>query len=299
MKKLMILCTLSLCLFQHLSLANASKKMQVVVSILPQTYFVEQIGGNLVDVMCLLPEGGSPHIYEPTPQQMKFLSLADMYVRIKVEFENAWWNKIVAANSDILIVDSTQNIEFIKGLSHSEHGESEAEHHGEKETAHDEQDPHIWLSPQRVKTQVENIYQGLITVDPQHRDIYKANKEAFVQSIGILDNEIKTKLANVKSRHFMVFHPVWSYFAKDYNLKQIPIEFEGKEPSAREMVELMKMAKKKGIAVIFIQPQTSRRSADIIAKQIGAKVKILDPLAAQWLKNMRLMMDTFLETLSQ
>jgi len=297
MKKLMILGTLSLCLFQHLSLANASAKVQVVVSILPQTYFVEQIGGNFVDVMCLLPEGGTPHFYEPKPQQMKFLSRADMYVRIKVDFENAWWDKISATNFDMLIVDSTKGIEFNDGQH--QHRDSQTRHHDEKAIFHDDLDPHIWLSPRMVKTQAEQIYQGLIKVDPEHRDIYKANKEAFVQSLGILDNEIRAKLANVNPRHFMVFHPVWSYFAKDYNLEQIPIEIDGKEPSAREMVELMRMALEKQITVIFLQPQANRRTADIIAKQIGAKVKILDPLAPQWLNNMRRVMDAFVETLSQ
>ena len=287
MKKLMIL--LSLCLFQHLSLANASKKVQVVVSILPQTYFVEQIGGNFVQVMCLLPEGGTPHFYEPKPQQMKFLDKADMYVRIKVDFENAWWEKIAATHSDMLIVDSTQGIEFNESQVHRDN----------KTISHDKWDPHIWLSPRLVKIQAEHIYQGLIMVDPEHRNIYKTNKEAFIQSLDILDNEIRAKLASVNNRYFMVFHPVWSYFAKDYNLEQISIEIDGKEPSAKEMMELMKIAKKKHIAVIFIQPQANRRTADIIAKQIGAKVKILDPLAPQWLKNMHRVMDVFVETLSQ
>lgn len=97
----------------------------------------------------------------------------------------------------------------------------------------------------------------------------------------------------------MVFHPVWSYFAKDYNLEQISIEFEGKKPSAKEMMELMQIAKQKQIKVIFLQPQASRRTTDIIAKQIGAKVKILDPLAPQWLENIHFVVDAFTEALSQ
>jgi zinc transport system substrate-binding protein len=86
----------------------------------------------------------------------------------------------------------------------------------------------------------------------------------------------------------MIFHPAWSYFARDYDLEQIPIEVEGKEPSAREMADLMmKIAKEEQVTVIFVQPQTSRRSVDMLAKQIGARVEILDPLAADWLENMR------------
>ena len=97
----------------------------------------------------------------------------------------------------------------------------------------------------------------------------------------------------------MIFHPAWSYFARDYDLEQFPIEIEGKEPSAKEMTELMKLAKDEHITVIFVQPQTSRRSADTIATQIGAKVEILDPLAANWLENMCRVSNILAETLSE
>lgn len=298
MRKQMILCVVcvSMSLFQLLPYAKASEKVQVAVSILPQTYFVRQIGGDLVDVTCMIPEGGTPHIYEPRSQQMRFLSSADMYVRIKVDFENAWWEKMTVANPEMLIVDSTQGVEFIK-----ENEDHKGHNHKEEENASDHKgrDPHIWLSPRMVKIQAEHIYQGLITVDPKHQETYKANKEAFLQSLDVLDNEIRTRLANVKARKFMIFHPAWSYFARDYGLEQIPIEIEGKEPSAKEMAGLMTIARKEHITVIFVQPQASRRSADTIARQIGAEVRILNPLAAHWMKNMRYMANTLAETLSR
>jgi zinc transport system substrate-binding protein len=96
----------------------------------------------------------------------------------------------------------------------------------------------------------------------------------------------------------MVFHPSWAYFARDYNLEQIPIEIEGKEPSVAEMAALMKTAKTQNIRVIFVQPQTSKRSAETIAKQIGAKVRILDPLAGNWMENIRAVVETLAEELS-
>lgn len=266
--------------------ANATDKVQVIVSIPPQAYFVEQIGGNLVNVMSMLPEGGFPHTYEPTPEQMKLLSKADLYVRIKVEFENAWWNKIFAANPHIHVVDSTVGIDFIE-----EHEDAAHAHHG--------QDPHIWLSPKLVKIQVEGIYEELIQVDSENKRIYTANKNAFLKALDELDKDIRGKLANLNTRKFMVFHPSWAYFARDYNLEQIPIEIEGKEPSAAEMTTLMKMANAEKIRVIFVQPQTSKRSAEILARQIGAKVKSLDPLAQNWMKNMRIVAETLAEELNE
>jgi zinc transport system substrate-binding protein len=295
MKKQLYVPMLLVILFTFImfSPAKASESLQVAVSILPQVYFVEQIGGDLVDVLCMLPEGGLPHIYEPTAQQMKQLSQADLYVRIKVDFENAWWEKMVSANPTMHVVDSTEGVESLEGHAHKHH-EQEADHQ-----KHRGRDPHIWLSPRMVKIQAENIYQGLIAVDLEHKDTYTANKEAFLSTLDRLDADIRARLANLKTRKFMIFHPAWSYFAREYDLEQIPIEIEGKEPSAREMAELMKIAKKESVSAIFVQPQTSRRSAGIIAKQIGAQVEILDPLAADWSDNMHRVSALLAETLSE
>lgn len=305
-RSLLVTLSVVILIAYQFSFASAADKVQVVVSIPPQVYFVNQIGGDLVNAMSMLPEGGFPHTYEPTPDQMRLLSEADMYVRIKVEFENAWWDKMLAANPDMHVVDSTVGIDF--GHDHDyedEHPEDkphehEGKHHEEKETmhAHHGHDPHIWLSPKLVKLQAESICEGLIQVDPNNKEIYISNKNMFLKALDELDRDVQERLTNLKTRKFMVFHPSWTYFARDYNLEQIPIEIEGKEPSVAEMAALIKTAKTQNICVIFVQPQTSKRSAETIAKQIGAKVKILDPLAENWMENIRAVAETLAEELS-
>ncbi len=296
MRKLCFLVTLfvaMLVVFQHSSLTVAAEKVQIVVSIRPQIYFVKHIGGNLVNVTSILSEGAFPGVYEPTAIHMKALSSADMYVRIRVPYENAWWEKMLTVNPDICVVDSTEGVDVINNYAQRQYEEEKEkhEHHG--------RDPHIWLSPKQAKIQAENIYHGLIAVDPENKSAYTTNKETFLKTLDELDNEIQRQLANLSTRKFMIFHPAWSYFARDYNLEQIPIEVEGKEPSAAEMMEFMKIAEKEHITTIFVQPQTSRRTADIIARQIGAGVEILDPLAADWMKNMRHTAKTLAEALSK
>jgi zinc transport system substrate-binding protein len=150
-----------------------------------------------------------------------------------------------------------------------------------------------------VKIQAEHIYQGLIAADPDHQAMYAANKDALMSALDGLDAEIQARLGTLSVQKFMIFHPAWTYFAHDYDLEQIPVEVEGKEPSAKEMAELMEIAEREQIAVIFAQPQTSRRSADTIARQIGARVDVLDPLAADWLDNMRSVANALAEALSQ
>lgn len=288
-KYLMVSVVLSLLFPFHL--VDAAEKIQVVVSIPPQTYFVQRIGGDFVDVASMLPPGAFPHTFEPTAKQMKLLSQADLYVRIQVEFENAWWDKISTANPAMHIVDSTQDIDFIDGTAHH-HDETHNEH------GHHGRNPHVWLSPAAVKLQAEAIYEGLLHVDPSHKETYLANKKQFLADLDALDQEIRQVLADLNNRTFMVFHPSWAYFARDYQLEELSIELEGKEPSASEMTQLMKTAQTENIQVIFVQPQTSTRSAEIIARQIGAQVKELDPLAADWLENMRRVARTLAENLS-
>lgn len=276
--------------FLALLLSGASMaQMHVMVSIPPQVYFVEQLGGDLVTVESMLPPGGFPHTYEPTPKQMRQLSKATMYVRIHVEFEDAWWEKIAAVNPKMLVVDTLEGIERLESdMHHEQHGDVHDHHDG---------DPHIWLSPQLVKQQVMTICEGLIRIDPDNAETYRSRQDAFLQQIDTLNQEIQTQLTNLSSRTFLVFHPSWSYFARDYNLEQVAIEVEGKEPSVAEMTQLVTLAKDHNIRVIFVQPQTSRRSAETIARQIGATVEVLDPLAQDWSENMRHVANTLAKTL--
>ncbi|PID57717.1 cation ABC transporter substrate-binding protein [candidate division KSB3 bacterium] len=260
---------------------QASEVLRAAVSIPPQVYFLEKIGGTHVETLCLLPAGALPHSYEPTARQMKELSQADLYVRIGVQFETAWWEKFSSVNPAMHVIDSGRGIEFLSGHAHTAHNEHRAEHR------HEGHDPHVWLSPRTVKILVDNMYQGLAAIDPDHQESYRSNADAFLEELETLDAEIRERLSSVTTRKFMIFHPAWSYFARDYDLEQIPVEIEGKEPSAREMVDLMKRARHEQIRIIFVQPQTSRRSAETIARQIGGQVEVLDPLAADWLDNMR------------
>lgn len=250
-------------------------KIRVAVSILPQAYFVERIGGDKVEVTVMVPPGANPATYEPTASQMRALAQAKMYIRIRVPFEEAWMDRIAAANRHMLILDSTEGIKRI------------------------EDNPHIWLSPRLVKIQAENIYQGLAQVDPANSNFYAQNKEEFLRELDTLDREIAETLAGLKGRKFMVFHPSWAYFARDYGLEQIPIEIEGKEPSATELARLIETARANGIKVVFVQPQFSSKSAEAIARQIGGKVVPIDPLAREWADNLRDVARTFAQALGE
>jgi zinc transport system substrate-binding protein len=263
---------------------------QITVSILPQKYFVEKIVKDKFEVNVMVQPGASPHTYEPKTSQMKALAASKVYFSTGVSFENVWLDKFKKNAKDTLFVDLSDGIEKLAMGKHEHHEEDakEAEHDdhsGHKEhDDHDEEglDPHIWLDPVLVKIQAKNIYDTMIKIDVQNADFYKVNYEQFLKELDELDANLKTILTPYKDKAFMVFHPSWGYFAKRYDLEQIPIELQGKEPKPNELVELIKDAKEHDIKIVFVSPQFSQKSAKTISQNINAKVATIDPMVSNW-----------------
>lgn len=251
---------------------KANDKVNVFVSILPQQYFVQQVGDEFVDVQVMVGPGQNPTTYEPTPQQMAALAHADVYFRIGVPFEKAWIDKIKKSNSNLLVVDCCQMLANLDGNSHDGH--------------HHDSDPHIWTSPKKVIQLINIIESTLDKINNENKKLFEENANQFIVELNKLDQFIKESLANLQQRDFVVSHPSWTYFADEYNLSQISIEQNGKEIQARSLVKLIKYAKEKNIKAIFVQRQFSDKAAKTIANELGATVYELDPLAYNYLENM-------------
>jgi zinc transport system substrate-binding protein len=274
----------------------ADNRLSVFVSIEPQKYFVSQLGKDLVDVQVMVQSGASPHTYEPKPLQMAALSKAGIYFSIGVTFENAWLNKIASSNPHLLIVHTDEKIQKIPMSTHHHHhhddddddtADSPVEDHDHDHQQNGILDPHIWLSPPLVKIQALNIFKALQQADPANSETYEANYKNFIAEIDLLHIELENTFSGKEETPFMVFHPSWGYFAKTYGLKQVPIEVEGKDPKPAQLMEVIEFAKEHKIKVIFVQPQFSTRSAQMVAKEIGGQVVSVDPLALNWAENLR------------
>jgi len=262
-------------------------RVNVVVSVLPQATFVKKIGGDHVRVITMVQPGQSPHSYEPKPDQMRVLSHADVYFSIGVEFEKAWLDKFKAQNKTLVILDSSKGITRIKMSMHHHHNTTE--HHADAQ--HDPEqhglDPHVWTTPANVKMIARNIYHGLVKVDAHHAAYYKQRYAACVSEINRVDQQIKATLKPLKKgAKFLVFHPSWGYFARAYNLTQIPVEAEGKNPKPKALISIIKEAKKEHAKAIFVQPEFSDKSAKIIAQALGIKVVKISPLNPHWSENL-------------
>lgn len=279
--------SLSLSLFSPLcSAGRDAETMTVFASIQPQAFFIERIGGERVAVQAMVQPGHSPATYEPTPRQMADLSRARLYFRIGVAFENSFLRKISSTMDTLRIIDTRHGVPMRTMASHV-HGEADHHHHWHPHSEHTAMtDPHIWLDPNRVKIQAQTIADALSQADPAGKETYSKNLAAFITELDDLDGKIRQILEPVTGRTFMVFHPSWGYFADAYGLRQEPIEFEGKDPSARHLAQIIDTARSENIKVIFVQPQFSRSKADAVAAAINGTVLTIDPLARNYIENL-------------
>jgi zinc transport system substrate-binding protein len=261
-----------------LSTAQAGDALKVFVSIVPQKYFVKKIGGDLVDVYVMVRPGASPATYEPKPKQMVALSRAKVYFAIGVPFEKAWLKKIVSASPKMLVVHTEAGIEKMPMKEDKPNGIK---------------DPHIWLSPPLVKVQAKNIMDALQKVDLAHSSVYKANYKKFIREIDNLDAELRRIFLGKEGKRFMAFHPAWGYFARTYELKMVPVESEGKALKPEALQRLIETAKRDNIKVVFVQPEFSTKSAEIIAKAIGGQVAFASPLNPDWARNLKEVAEKF------
>lgn len=257
--------------------AVENHKPIIAVSIPPQKYFAQKIAGDLFDVIVMIPPGASPHTYEPKPTQMIALSKAKLYFSIGLEFEKAWLKRLLTSYPHMAFVATDSGIEKIpmEDCGHGDHDSPGS------------LDPHIWLAPALVKLQAATMTQALCKIDPAHAALFITNDSLFGLELSAMQDTIRQIFAHKKQdRPFLVFHPSWGYFAKEFGLRQLSIEVEGKEPTPGELSAILTLARANGVKTIYVQPQFSRRTAQIIADDIGAHVMLADPLAIDWKTNL-------------
>lgn len=237
----------------------------IIVTILPQADFVEIVGGDNVRVTVMVPPGASPHTYEPTPAQLRDISKADIYYTVGsgVGFEEVWMDRIIAMNPKMTIIDGSEGIAKIGT------------------------DPHIWNSPVNAKKMVENLNTGLIRADPANAKEYTANKDRYILELDALDKYAHEMLDGFTNREFLIYHPSFGYFAREYNMTQIAIEHKGKAPTPQTIKTCVDKAREYNLSYIYVAPQFATEHAKSIAHEIGGQVVFVDPLPTEYVSNMR------------
>lgn len=267
-------------------------KSVIGVSILPVKYFVERIAGDSVDVIVLVDEGYNPVTYEPKPKQLSRLRQAVVFFTVGVPYEKKWTRVFKDNNPGIKLVSLTQQIKLRKFESVADDSHSGAGHRHDNDL-----DPHFWLNPMLVKIAAKTIMQTLVEFNPDSSSQYSDNYQAFARDLDNLDQYIREQLDKVQHREFAVFHPSWGYFADAYNLRQIAIQVQNRQSGAKSLHNVISAIRKNRIKVIFVQKQFSDTDAGMVAREAGARLVQVNPLAKNYIDNMKKVSNLFVEAL--
>ncbi|RHJ82712.1 metal ABC transporter solute-binding protein, Zn/Mn family [Parabacteroides sp. AM08-6] len=256
----------------------------VTVTIEPQRFFAEKIAGDKFAIHCVVPSGQSPETYDPTPRQMVEIGKSEAYLRIGyIGFEQVWMQKIKDNNPELKVFDVSEGMKFLNET------EEEHDHEGEKTHHHSHSggvDPHIWSSIEGAKVIAWNTLNAFIELDKENTEYYWKNYNALLGEIDKTEVAIKQLLAPLTVRTFIIYHPALTYFAEEFNLTQLCIEMDGKEPSPAQLKKLVETARENHARVVFIQQEFDRKNAELIAKETGCRLVVINPLDYHWDKEL-------------
>ena len=239
-------------------------EINISVSLPPYADFVRSIAGNRANIYTLIPPGINAHSFEPSPETIKQVVKSNIYFRVGPIFnlENILFKKIGHNNFNI-ISDCSNGIEIL------------------------DNDPHMWLAPNNVKTITKNILEVLVAEYPQHKNYFTNNRKIFIRELDSVDSLINARLEQKRNRVILVYHPAWKYLAAHYNLEEIAIENEGKSPRAKDLQNFIELAKNKGANCIFFDPHFDESAVTTIAVSLGLDVNSLNPLPTNYIENLK------------
>lgn len=266
---------------------------RIITSIAPYKYFIERIAGDAVAISVLVPDGESPHTFEPTPKQVILASKAKAWFQVGDPFEQRMTASLKQSNPSMLIVDLRDGLPLIHGEDTHHHHccQHHHEHDHDKdhlhETHHDGMDVHTWLSPRLAMKQAKSIAATLIQVLPDQEENFNNSLQGLLSDLQQLDEDITGMLGEYQGRSLMFSHSAFSYFCQDYKLEQFTIECEGKEPHPSYITKTLENAKKANIGSIFLQKECSEKGGKRIAEALDLRTIYIYPYAENYLENMR------------
>lgn len=235
----------------------------VAVSLPPYAYFVKRIAEDTVHVTHIVPPQSNPHLFEPSPKQVKEIQDAKLWIRSHESFENKILTVLHEQSSSLSVVDLAADI------------------------PEEEEDRHIWLSPKLAQEQARVIAEALMSLMPQNKELYQKNLNSFIEDLQQLDSELSVQLAPFKDEAILTSHPAFEFFCRDYGLIQLSIECEGKDPLPQDLEQTLSLAKAHKVARILLQPQYNNRGAELIADHLSLPMSSIDPYSNEYMENLR------------
>lgn len=255
---------------------EASGDLKVVTTFLPITLFTRAVAGDCAEVSALIPPSTGPHDFQSRPGDLVALRQAQVLVKNGLEMED-FLDKLVesAENAELVVIDSSRGVATIESDDHG-HGHDHGHSHGH---SHGAVNPHIWLDPQRAVQQVETIRDGLVAADPSCADGYRRNAEAYIAELRDLDASIATELAPFSGKTFVAFHDFAPYFAERYNLQaEFVVDVPEINPTPADLARVSEIVARTDLRALLSEPQEGNRSFNALARDLGVRVSIFDPL---------------------
>lgn len=245
---------------------SGTEKPAVTVTISPYKYFVDQIAKGKVNVNVMVSNGNNPETYEPYAQQMMELSKSALYLKVgSIGFEQTWMKKLQDNAPDMKVIDTSVGIKPAK-------------------TPGGNIDPHVWMSCSNARIIASNILKALCELEPKNKAFFEKNYQSLLSIIDKRDSTIKESFKKdpYLVRKFVIYHPILTYFARDYQLEQLAIEEEGREPSAAQLKSLIQRARKENIKFCLIQAEFANRNTTTFIKESHTKPMDINPLQGDW-----------------
>ena len=267
-------------------------KLQVMASFYTMHDFAQKIGGEHVQVTCMVPSGTEPHDWEPSTKDITRMEQADVFIYNGAGMEH-WVSDVLAglSNKKLISVEASQGVSLLRSAEEEESHDHEAVHADEDEEdshehahdhAHDhgEYDPHVWLDPMNAKQEMQNICEAFSEADPEHRADYQANYEKWAKQLDELDKTYQTTLENLSERNIVVAHEAYGYLCRRYNLTQVSIEgmSPDSEPDPGRMADIIDFVRANNVRAIFFEELSGSRTAETVAAETGVKLLTLSPL---------------------
>ncbi|MBR6387537.1 MAG: zinc ABC transporter substrate-binding protein [Thermoguttaceae bacterium] len=262
----------------------ASSRVAVLVAVDPIAYLAERVGGQFVDVAVLTPQGKDPESFAPTPKQLADVASTRIFFRVGLPIEDRFGQNVDS------IAPGAETVDLSAGLELMPEHDGHASNEGGEESG-ESLDPHLWTSPANAIAMVASIADALVAIDPDHTAEYRLNEAALNAELTALQQETADRLAPYEGRAFVVFHPAYGYYAREFHLTQLAIESEGKAPRPRELEELVERVKKDGVRKLIVQPEFNRSSAQVVADEIGGELVEHSPLEKDYFANLRSLTD--------
>lgn len=270
-----ILCLLFGTCCQRQAKTEVSSKPLILVSISPYLLLTERIAGPDFRVATIVPAAANPHSFEPTSHQILSMSQGQVWLCIGEPFEKKILPILRTHNPDLIVTDLREGIDLLAEPVNCKHCSS------------DHADRHIWLSPTRMQSQAQLIADTLSAKYPAHQEQFQKNVKSLCADLQALDAEIRQILQNTRSHTLLVSHPAFAYFCKDFNLTQISIEYEGKDPRPKHLEEVLQIAISQSAEVALALPQHNNKGVQLIAEKLRKPIRLIDPYSSNYFEMMR------------